>query len=121
MKNNIGIGILSVLLIGGFLWFYIANADFTPPSEREDRIFKERISKLEAKIDSLRDQKDSIRTVIDSTHVKIITNEKHYQEVVNTIISQPTSSDYMFISNYIRLHRSQRDSTNIRGASETQR
>ena len=73
-------------------------ADFTP---KNDDILFRKINELELKIDSLKDQKDSIRSVIDSTHVKIITNEKHYQERINTIISQPLSVDSQYVSDYI--------------------
>ena len=86
-----GLGV--ILLIG----LYISLADFTP---KEDKLLK-KISELEHKIDSLNNKKDSVRTVIDSTHVKIITNEKHYQERINIIISQPLSADSEYISDYI--------------------
>lgn len=81
--------------------------------DRNDKFLKE-IDKIELQINSLDTQKDSIRTVIDSTHVKIVTNEKHYQEIVNTIISQPTSADYKYVTDYIRQYRSKNDSINLR-------
>ena len=82
-----------------FVWLYISIADFTP--EDKDDILLKKINEIELKIDSIKDSKDSIRTVIDSTHVKIITNEKHYQERINTIITQPLSVDSQYISDYI--------------------
>jgi len=82
-----------------FIVFYIKIADFTP-IDKDDLLLK-KINKLELKIDSINNTKDSIRTIIDSTHVKIILNEKHYQERINTIITQPLSVDSQFISNYI--------------------
>lgn len=90
------IGIISVLLL---IWFYISIADFDNPS-KEDKLLK-KITELELKVDSLNNKKDSIRTVIDSTHVKIITNEKHYQERINTIITQPDSFSELFTRQYI--------------------
>lgn len=90
----IGIIILAILI--GAQQYLIINS----PPEDEDIILK-KITELELKIDSLNTYKDSIRTVIDSTHVKIITNEKHYQERVNTIITQPLSLDSQYISDYI--------------------
>jgi hypothetical protein len=89
------IGIVSVLLI----WFYITIADFNSPT-KEDKLLK-KITELELKVDSLNNKKDSIRTVIDSTHIKIVTNEKHYQERVNTIITQPDSFSELFTRQYI--------------------
>ena len=82
-----------------FIAFYIKIADFTP-IDKDDLLLR-KINELELKIDSINNTKDSIRTIIDSTHVKIITNEKHYQERINTIITQPLSVDSQFISDYI--------------------
>ena len=94
-KTIIILTVCLILLIGIYIWF----ADFTPDN-KEDALLK-KISELELKIDSLNNRKDSIRTVIDSTHIKIITNEKHYQERVNTIITQPDSFSESFTRQYI--------------------
>ena len=93
--------ILIIVIIGLILliWLYISIANFTP--ETKDDILLKKINEIELKIDSMNIQKDSIIRVIDSTHVKIITNEKHYQERVTTIINQPISADSQFISDYI--------------------
>ena len=100
MKDNkktiIIIIVVALLLIG----FYIKFADFSVSKIDDDKFYK-KITELELKIDSLNYQKDSIRTVIDSTHIKIITNEKHYQERVNTIITQPDSFSESFTRQYI--------------------
>ena len=101
--------ILILILFILFIIFYYNIADFTP---KED-ILLEKITKLESKIDSITNKKDSIRTVIDSTHIKIITNEKHYQERINTIIVQSSDADSNYVSNYIKQHRNKRDSLNI--------
>ena len=101
MKNRIII-IIGVIIFIVLIAFYIFNANFTPKNPNDELLNK--ISKLELKIDSLNKFKDSIRTVIDSTHIKIITNEKHYQERVNTIIHQSSSADSSFIADYIRLY-----------------
>ena len=95
-KITIVVIVIAVLLIG----FYIKLADFSPPKTNDE--FYNKITELELKIDSLNSKKDSIRTVIDSTHIKIITNEKHYQERVNTIITQPDSFSESFTRQYIR-------------------
>ena len=100
MKKETIFIIIGVVL---FIWLYISLADFTPKNEQ----LLDRITELENKIDSLNNKKDSIRTIIDSTHVKIITNEKHFQERINTIIVQPASADSSFIADYIRLYSEQ--------------
>ena len=96
MKEKI-ITILIVLSLIFLICLYIKIGDFTP---KDDKFISE-IKKLELKIDSLNRNKDSIRTVIDSTHIKIITNEKHYQERINTIIVQPLDSDLLLFKSYI--------------------
>ena len=93
--------IIIVVIIVLFVIFFIANS---PPKNEDDKLLK-RINELELKIDSLNRSKDSIRTVIDSTHVKIITNEKHYKEVVNTILSQPDSITDLWTKQYINDYR----------------
>lgn len=89
-------GIIFAILIA----IYIQLADFTPKSNDLDKFLK-KIDELELKIDSINKLKIEKRAVIDSTHVKIITNEKHYQERINTIITQPLSADSQYISDYI--------------------
>ena len=98
MKSKYVFGTIVVIIFSMLIGIYISIADFTP--ENDDTLLR-KINELELKIDSLKNQKDSIRSVIDSTHVKIITNEKHYQERINTIISQPLSVDSQYISDYI--------------------
>ena len=98
MKNTFNIiGIIVVVI--AFIWFYISIADFSP--KNKDDLLLRKITELELKIDSLNNRKDSIRTAIDSTHIKIITNEKHYQERINTIITQPDSFSESFTRQYI--------------------
>jgi len=99
-------GLLILVILLGIQQYFIRTN-----SKKDDLL--ERINRLELKIDSLNSKKDSIRNVVDSTHIKIITNERHYQERINTIIAQPSSADSSYVSNYIRFHRSQRDSNNI--------
>lgn len=111
MKKNWKPVLFTILGLSLFIWLYISIADFNPPN-KEDEILK-RINELELKIDSIKLKKDSIRTVIDSTHIKIITNEKHYKEKVNTIMLQPFSADSSFIIDYIRQYRGKNDSINI--------
>ena len=100
MNNDKKIIIIIVIVVLLLIGFYIKNANFSVPESNNDKFYK-KITELELKIDSLNYQKDSIRTVIDSTHIKIITNEKHYQERVNTIITQPDSFSESFTRQYI--------------------
>ena len=99
--------ILGVVLVV-FLYYKLSNFH---PVDKDDELLR-RINELELKIDSLNSRKDSIRSVIDSTHVKIITNEKHYQERINTILVQSASADSSFITDYIRLYSEQNSLSN---------
>jgi hypothetical protein len=107
------VGVLSAILI---IWFYLSIVDFNNPN-KEDKLLK-KITELELKIDSLNQKKDSIRIAIDSTHIKIITNEKHFQEKVNVIITQSDSFSESFTRQYLRNYASTRG-YRIIGASET--
>jgi len=99
MKDKITVAVMVVALLSlmGIQQYFI----FTSSSTNRESLLLKKIELLEVKLDSLNNTKDSIRTIIDSTHFKIITNEKHYQERINTILIQPISSDSGYISNYI--------------------
>lgn len=99
MKDKITIAVIVIALLSlmGIQQYFI----FTSSSTNRESLLLKKIELLEVKLDSLNNNKDSIRTIIDSTHFKIITNEKHYQERINTILIQPISSDSGYISNYI--------------------
>ena len=92
--------IIVIVFIVFSIGLYISIADFHPVDK--DELLLKKITELELKIDSLNNKKDSIRTVIDSTHIKIVTNEKHYQVRINIILTQSSSADSSFISDYIR-------------------
>ena len=109
MKKTNTILLIIIVILLFVIYFYIITADFSP---KDDKLLQ-KINGLELKIDSINNKKDSIRTVIDSTHVKIVTNEKHYQERINTILVQSASSDSGFISNYIRQYSSKNALSNI--------
>lgn len=101
-KFIIGFIVIFILILIGLQQYFIWNNTST------DDVLLNKIEKLELKLDSLNNKKDSIRIAIDSTHVKIITNEKRYQERVNTIITQPDSFSESFTRQYLRDYASTR-------------
>ena len=117
MNKDILFKIIVIIFIVLSIGFYIKLADFHPVDKDESLLKK--ITELELKIDSLNNKKDSIRHAIDSTHVKIVENEKHYQERVNTIISQPDSFSESFTRQYLRDYATIRG-YRITGTSETE-
>lgn len=117
MKSKLLFIITLITVFISFIIIYVKIADFSP-EDKEDKLLR-KITELELKIDSLNNRKDSIRAAIDSTHIKIITNEKHYQERVNTIITQPDSFSESFTRQYLRNYASTRG-YRIVGTPETE-
>jgi hypothetical protein len=107
MKKYIITLVLIIVCLLGIQQYHILT---TP---REEDSLLQHIILLEKKLDSISNKKDSVRKVIDSTHVKIVTNEKHYQERINTIMLQSSGADSSFITDYIRQYRSKNDSIDI--------
>lgn len=95
--------LLSLICIVIIATAFITNIIISPKSKED--VLIEKINKLELKIDSLNNKKDSLRIVIDSTHVKIINNENHYKEVVNTILSNSDSANDAWSKQYIDNYR----------------
>lgn len=87
----LGLSILGIIVF----WIYNSKA----PNNTN---IEEMLQKIEYKLDSIQNKKDSIKSVIDSTHIKIITNEKHYLEKIHTINTQSSSADSSFIIDYIK-------------------
>ena len=79
---------------------YILGLKFLPNKKPEDPFMKE-LKSIELKLDSIISVKDSIRTIIVTVDKEIINNEKHYEEVVNNIITQPSYMDSLYVSEYI--------------------
>lgn len=62
---------------------------------------KASIDILNHKIDSINDIRDSLILVFDTTQVKIITLEKRYETIRDSIISQSVSFDCVTFSEYL--------------------
>lgn len=90
--------ILILILFILFIIFYYNIADFTP---KED-ILLEKITKLESKIDSINNKKDSIRTVIITVDKEIIKNTERHEKVVNNIINNSDSINRIWTNDYIK-------------------
>ena len=97
-ERNLFIFIIILLSLTLASVYYLAVKS-SPPS-KEDLILN-KINMLENKINHISNQKDSIKTVLVTTDKQIIKNEKHYEEVVNTIINQSDSLNFSWARNYI--------------------
>lgn len=97
MYKRIFFWILLCILIGGILYFIKLNPG-TPPNTNE--VIEKKIDVLEGKIDSLSFQRDSIRSIIDTSRVKIIEIHEEYNKIRTNIIYQPVDSDYVQFTKY---------------------
>lgn len=91
------ISIVLIILLGVLVYITIV----TSPPSTDDKIL-EKLNEIELSLDSISSKKDSIQTIIKQTDKQIYNNEKHYEEVVNNIITQSASADSIFSRNYIK-------------------
>ena len=90
------IAIIAIIL-GILVYLTISNS----PKGTDEKIL-EKLNRIESNLDSIAFKKDSIQTIIKQTDKQIFNNEKHYEEVVNNIITQPSAADSIFSRNYIQ-------------------
>ena len=109
MYKRIFFWILLCILIGGILYYVKSNSG-NPPNTNE--VIEKKIDILEGKIDSLSLQRDSIRSIIDTSRVKIIEIHEEYNKVRTNIIYQPVDSDYVQFSKYCSDNRGLLDISN---------
>lgn len=93
---------LCALLVGGIYYCTVKYSPKIKTVSNED--IERKIELLEKKIDSLSLVRDSIRSVIDTTKVKIIEIHEEYNKVRTNIIYQPVDSDYSQFTKYCADH-----------------
>lgn len=91
--------VLGILLFMGFQQFMVLR---NPPLD--NKLLK-KIDNLETKIDSLSNKKDSIKTIVVEIEKTIDKNQKHYEKVVNTILNNDDSTNYIWAKQYIEQYR----------------
>ena len=92
--------VIIVVLLGIQQYFLIWNS---PP--KEDNELFNKINNIESKIDSLSQKKDSIQTIIIEIEKTIDKNNKNYEKVVNTILNNDDSANYIWAKKYIEEYR----------------
>ena len=98
-KTIIFLIVLGILLFMGFQQFMVLR---NPPLD--DELLK-KIDNLETKIDSLSNKKDTIKTIVVEIEKTIDKNQKHYEKVVNTILNNDDSTNYIWAKQYIEQYR----------------
>ena len=101
-KKFLFIIFLAILFIGGLYYWGVTHSPKINTVTNED--IERKIELLEKKIDSLAYIRDSIRSVIDTTKVKIIEIHEEYNKVRTNIIYQPVDSDYSQFTKYCADH-----------------
>lgn len=102
-KKFLFIIFLGILFIGGIYYWGVTRSPKIKTVSNED--IERKIELLEKKIDSLAYIRDSIRSVIDTTKVKIIEIHEEYNKVRTNIIYQSVDSDYVQFTKYCADHK----------------
>ena len=61
-----------------------------------------KLDSLKTELEYIKNKRDSVKEKIDTVNIIIKENEKHYKEVVSTIISNNVNDDYVFFLNYLQ-------------------
>ena len=103
MKDKtIVISILIVILVFlGFQQYMV----WKYPAVTDNQILIEKINNLETKIDSLSNKKDSIHTIVVEIEKTIDKNNKNYEKVVSTILTNDDSTNLIWAKQYIEKYR----------------
>lgn len=75
-------------------------------------IFIAQIDSLESELAKIRIKRDSVNKEIDTVYVKLKVVEKQYEEKYNNILSNSTSDDYVFFTDYLERNKARLDSIN---------
>lgn len=100
-KTVIFLIIVGTLLFMGFQQYMILNRN----PIIDDELLLKKLDNLETKIDSLSIKKDSIQTIIVEIEKTIDKNHKNYEKVVNTILNNDDSTNYVWAKQYIEQYR----------------
>lgn len=100
MKKNEKVFFFCIL---GFLLiaFLIIQQILISKQTSSDELILKKLQNIEIELNNISNKKDSIRVVINTIDREIIKNEKHYEEITNNIIAQPSSMDSLFITEFI--------------------
>ena len=94
--------VILVLLI--VIIFALGYIIFKP--EKQTQNYSQKFDSIQTELSFIKNKRDSISRVMDTTVIKIKENEKYYKEVVNTIIHNTVDDDYVFFINYLKRYDS---------------
>ena len=80
--------------------------------ESNSEEFIAKIDSLELELSNLEVKRDSVNKEIDTVFVKLTAIEKEYEEKYINILSNSTSDDYVFFTDYLERNKERLDSIN---------
>lgn len=101
--------ILSIITNVALGYILYSNSNKVESNSEE---FIAKIDSLELELSNLEVKRDSINKEIDTVFVKLTVIEKEYEEKYINILSNSTSDDYVFFTDYLERNKERLDSIN---------
>lgn len=101
--------ILSIITNVALGYILYSNSSKVESNSEE---FIAKIDSLELELSNLEVKRDSINKEIDTVFVKLTVIEKEYEEKYIDILSNSTSDDYVFFTDYLERNKERLDSIN---------
>ena len=101
MSNVKTVILIIQLILMGLVFYIIYNNSKTVVPNSEYQSLIERIDSLNAELDILKLQKDSLLNVIDTSKVKIKVIEHWYERELTDITNQSIADDVVFFTEYL--------------------
>ena len=101
--------ILSIITNVALGYILYSNSSKVESNSEE---FIAKIDSLELELSNLEVKRDSINKEIDTVFVKLTVIEKEYEEKYINILSNSTSDDYVFFTDYLERNKERLDSIN---------
>lgn len=102
MKTKVVIWIAAAVIIGLIVIQQIAiRVPLNSYKDITNYELLQSIDSLRTKVDSLKNHRDSLQSVVDTNKVKVIEIEKRYETIRNRIITQSVDSDCITFANYL--------------------
>lgn len=64
-----------------------------------------KIDSLELELYYIQQNRDSVRSLIDTVFIEIANNEEHYEKIRDTILTNSITEDYVFFTKYLEQNR----------------
>lgn len=101
--------ILSIITNVALGYILYSNSSKVESNSEE---FIAKIDSLELELSNLEVKRDSVNKEIDTVFIKLTAIEKEYEEKYINILSNSTSDDYVFFTDYLERNKERLDSIN---------